>query len=183
MWLDEHESVARCIHTLVAVIWLQRSPLDLRVRLLDRLPLGPLLHLRHALPIAQLVSVVVAAYRNARRTGQNLAATVRHIDQAVTELFPDAFTTAVLAELDTTTGLLSGVSAGHPPPLLLRDGYHVKTLDAEPILPLGLGFQGGQLEVGTEQLQPGDHVLIYTDGVIEARSPDGELFVRTGSPT
>ena len=130
----------------------------------------------HALPSAQLVSVVVAAYRNARRTGHSLAATVRHIDHAVTEVFPDAFTTGVLAELDTTVGMLSWVSAGHPPPLLLRDGQHVKTLEVEPALPFGLGLPGGELHVGTEQLQPGDHVLAYTDGVIEARSPDGEPF-------
>lgn len=130
----------------------------------------------HELPSAQLVSLVVAAYRNARRTGQGLTSTLRHVDEAVTASYQDVFTTAVLAELDTTTGLLTWVSAGHPPPLLLRDGQHVKTLELQPQLPLGLGLPDGDVHVGSEHLQPGDHVLVYTDGVVEARSPGGEPF-------
>ena len=41
-------------------------------------------------------------------------------------------------------------------------------------MPLGLG--GPIVEIAVEQLQSGDHVLFYTDGVIESRSPDGTLF-------
>ena len=130
----------------------------------------------HELPSALLVSLVVAAYRNARRTGQSLASTLRHIDAAVTASYQDVFATGVLAELDTTTGLLTWVSAGHPPPLLLRDGQHVKTLELQPELPFGLGLPHGDVHVGSEHLQPGDHVLVYTDGVVEARSPEGEPF-------
>ena len=130
----------------------------------------------HALPSAQLVSLVVAAYRNARRTGQNLTSTLRHIDDVVAVTYPDSFATGVLTRLDTSTGQLTWVSAGHPPPLLLRAGHHVKTLELEPHLPFGLGLPAGEVHIGTEQLQPGAHVLIYPDGVTEARSPHGELF-------
>ena len=70
------------------------------------------------------------------------------------------------------------MSAGHPPPLLLRHGRLVRTLELEPELPFGvaLGEDASELNIGTEQLEPGDYILLYTDGVIEARSPDGELF-------
>jgi serine phosphatase RsbU (regulator of sigma subunit) len=93
------------------------------------------------------------------------------------------FTTGLLAELDTATGLLRWTSAGHLPPLLLRHGQLVKTLDLQPELPFGVGLTplGGagsepEVRVGTEQLEPGDYLLLFTDGVVEARSPEGELF-------
>jgi serine phosphatase RsbU (regulator of sigma subunit) len=139
----------------------------------------------HGLASAQLVSLVVAAYRNARRSGRTLAQTARLIDEAVTTtLVGEGFVTGLLAELDTGTGVLTWLSAGHPPPLLLRRGRLVKTLDLAPELPFGLGLEQGSgraagdagLHVGSEQLEPGDHLLLYTDGVVEARSPEGELF-------
>jgi serine phosphatase RsbU (regulator of sigma subunit) len=141
----------------------------------------------HELASAQWVSLVVAAYRNARRTGLTLTQTARLIDEAVTTtLTGEGFVTGLLAELDTGTGVLSWVNAGHPPPLLLRQGRLVKTLELAPELPFGLGLEqhdpaGGpagdvELHVGSEQLEPGDYLLLYTDGVVEARSPTGELF-------
>jgi len=85
----------------------------------------------------------------------------------------------VLAELDTDTGLLSWVNAGHPAPLLLRRGRLVRSLHSHPTLPLGLVINGrppATVTVGREQLQPDDRVLLYTDGVTEARSPTGAFF-------
>ena len=137
----------------------------------------------HGLQSAQLAALAVAAYRNARRTERSLADTARRIDEALLTGFSgEAFATAVLAELDTDTGRLEWVSAGHPEPLLLRDGRLVKTLHADPAPPLGLGHSAEPagpadlVAVGSEQLKPGDRVLIYTDGGTEARSPDGEFF-------
>jgi serine phosphatase RsbU (regulator of sigma subunit) len=135
----------------------------------------------HSLQSAQLATVAVAAYRNARRLGQPLMETARSVDRGVSSAFGgDAFTTAILAELATETGLLSWVSAGHPEPLLLRHGRMIKSLHVEPSLPFGIGLDfGGDapgVHVGVEQLEPGDQVLLYTDGVVEARSPQGEFF-------
>jgi serine phosphatase RsbU (regulator of sigma subunit) len=70
---------------------------------------------------------------------------------------------AVLVDLDLRSGRLFWHSAGHPTPLLLRGGRVVKALDAEPGLPLGLG---GNVEPAWEQLEPGDRLLLYTDGVV-----------------
>jgi serine phosphatase RsbU (regulator of sigma subunit) len=133
----------------------------------------------HDLSSAQLVSLVVAAYRNARRLEQPLAEVSRRIDEAVAEVFVgEGFVTGVLAELDTDNGVLTWITAGHPPPLLLRNGRLVKTLDLAPTMPFGMGLDTSTSEhgVGREQLEPGDHVLLYTDGFVEARSPEGELF-------
>lgn len=134
----------------------------------------------HGIVSAQLISLVVAAYRNARRAGQSLADTASHIESAVNEVFRvESFATGLLCELDTTTGRLTWISAGHPQPLLLREGRLVRTLEVEPLLPLGLNQNLEATHspaLGTEQLQPGDRLVLYTDGVIEARSPDGEFF-------
>ena len=135
----------------------------------------------HSLLSAQLATVAVAAYRSARRAGRRLSEVAGGIDAAVTAAFGgEAFTTAVLAELCTDTGMLHWMSAGHPEPLLLRDGRMIKSLHVEPCLPFGLGADLGSpaenSAVGAEQLEPGDQILLYTDGVTEARSPAGELF-------
>jgi len=138
----------------------------------------------HELLSAQLAGLVVAAYRNARRDGLSLVATTHRIEDAVHEVFGgEAFITGLLAELDTTTGVLTWLSAGHPPPLLIRQGRLVRTLETEPRLPFGLGLgttSGSGPEAGptlaTAHLEPGDYLLLYTDGVVEARSPGGELF-------
>lgn len=134
----------------------------------------------HGLGSAQLATLTVAAYRNGRRGGRSLATTAHDTDTAVDQAFAGgSFITAVLAELDTESGLLRWVNAGHPDPLLLRDGKLVKELHTEPALPLGLSSSldhAESVEVGSEGLEPGDIVVLYTDGVVEARSPGGEFF-------
>lgn len=133
----------------------------------------------HGLHSAQTAVLAVAAYRNARRAGRTLGDTMEGIDAALLAgLGGDMFTTAVLAQLDTDTGALQWVNAGHPEPMLLRGGKFIKTLHAEPHPPLGLGYLRKTRHdgIGYEQLQPGDRVLLYTDGVVEARSPTGEFF-------
>jgi serine phosphatase RsbU (regulator of sigma subunit) len=135
----------------------------------------------HGLQSAQLAVLAIAAYRNARRSGRSLPDTARIIDTAVASVFGgDAFTTAVLAELDTDSGMLHWVSAGHPEPLLLRGGRMIRSLHVEPGLPFGLAAALGDpavpMAVGSEHLEPGDRVLLYTDGVTEARSPTGDFF-------
>jgi len=133
----------------------------------------------HGLRSAQLASLSVAAYRNARRGGRTLTASAAVVDQAVEEgSGAESYTTAVLAELDTGTGHLSWVNAGHPEPLLLRQGQLVRSLHLDPGLPFGLGLTDTDhvYAVGTEQLEPGDQVLFHTDGVTDARSPSGALF-------
>jgi serine phosphatase RsbU (regulator of sigma subunit) len=135
----------------------------------------------HGLQAAQLASLAVAAYRNARRSGRSLLDTARIIDAAVTSAFRGAaFTTGVLAHLDTDTGLLTWINVGHPDPLLLRGHRLARSLHARPGLPFGLSTAAGRTEatftLGSEQLEPSDRVLLYTDGVTETRSPDGDPY-------
>lgn len=134
----------------------------------------------HGIVSAQLISLVVNAYRNARRAGRSLGDSAAHIESAVNDVFrAESFATALLCELDTATGVLTWLSAGHHAPLLLREGKLVRALEADPLLPLGLNHELSQSldrAVGAEHLQPGDMLLLYTDGIIEARSPEGDFF-------
>jgi hypothetical protein len=144
---------------------------------------GDVLHLAvfdamgHGLAAAGAAAFALSAYRASRVLGEGLAATYAAIDEAVADQYPaDRFVTAVLAELDVSTGRLRWISAGHPPPLLLRAGRLVKTLDLQPRPPMGMRLAGGPTAEGDESLEPGDMVLLYTDGLTEARRPGGELF-------
>ena len=85
------------------------------------------------------------------------------------------FITALCARVDVRTGHLCVANAGHEPPLIVRaDGSPIASLEGSG--PLIGAFPRLDLpEVGAD-LEPGDLVLLYTDGVTDARSGDGERF-------
>ena len=90
--------------------------------------------------------------------------------------FPDdRFVTALIAQLDLQQGRLDCVTAGHPAPLLIRGGRWARTLDLEPAPPLGVGVRHEPV-VTTAWLQPDDMLLLYTDGLTEARDASGRLL-------
>lgn len=129
----------------------------------------------HGLHAGIGTAVALSAMRTARVDGDGLYMLARAVDAAFAEQFTDArFCTAVLMELDLRTGRVRYVNAGHPPPVILRDGKPAGRLDGGRRLPLGL--DDSQLTLGEVMLQPGDRILAYTDGVTEARDTQGELF-------
>jgi len=120
----------------------------------------------HGLSAALLATVAVGAYRHARRFDVGLDGLYAAMDEAIASQFgPDKFVTAQMARLDVGSGLLQWVNAGHPAPLLLRDGRVVEELDSPTTLPVGFG--GATPLVTKRALERGDRVLFFTDGVIE----------------
>lgn len=83
------------------------------------------------------------------------------------------FVTVFLAILDTGTGVLRYASAGHPETLLRRASGEIQVLGIGSA-PLGV-YSDAVWKAGEVELEAGDLLLLYTDGVIEARR-DGELF-------
>jgi serine/threonine protein phosphatase PrpC len=135
----------------------------------------------HGLAAAGVAAFAVSAYRHSRRRGCGLLETYVAMDDAVREQFPgDRYVTAVIGQLDLTTGRLAWISAGHPPPLIVRDGRLARTLSAPPAAPLGIPLEGPQPVLAEESLEPGDLLLLYTDGLTEARHPDGQMFTVAG---
>jgi sigma-B regulation protein RsbU (phosphoserine phosphatase) len=84
------------------------------------------------------------------------------------------FVTAVYAVLDPQTGEFTYANAGHNPPIWIRRQGGVEKLSRTMI---ALGLLGAPLVTQRSiTLDPGDSVLMYTDGLTEAFSPEGDLF-------
>ena len=131
--------------------------------------------LGHGIGSTLLTGLAVGAYRHARRDGAPVSGMHAAIEAALAGYYDDvSFATGIIARLATGSGRLEWSCAGHPRPLLLRGRKVVAELSTAPVLPFGLGDPAP--EPGIEQLQPDDVVLLYTDGVTEARTPDGEQF-------
>jgi hypothetical protein len=130
----------------------------------------------HGLAASQMAAVAIGSYRHSRRLRAGLPDMHRAMDAVVAEQFgDDRFATAQLAELRLDTGELTMLNAGHPAPLLVgRDGG-ARSVPCTPALPVGLAGQEAP-PLSTIGLEPGDRLLLFSDGVVENRLPDGEPF-------
>ena len=129
----------------------------------------------HGLEASRMANLTVAAYRSARRRSLTIEETAVEIDTVIASEFGDSrYVTGQLAVLDIDDGVLTLIDLGHPRPLLLRAAGGSEVVDCTPSLPLGL--RGGEPARARVQLAPGDAVLFYTDGITDARGPDGERF-------
>lgn len=133
----------------------------------------------HGLESSLMSTLTVGTYRHRRRSGDELDRTARAIDTMIADQFGDArYATGQLGRVDVSSGRLTLVNAGHPPPLLIRNERVVGPLTCPPRLPFGLGHLAKEPPgpMFDEQLEPGDALLLYTDGVVEARRSRGSDF-------
>ncbi len=85
------------------------------------------------------------------------------------------FVTLLFGVLDAKTGVFRYANAGHCPPILVRPGAEPTELPTTPGIALGVVPEMQYVEAKA-QLEPGDRLFLYTDGVSEAEGPDQELF-------
>src|SRR4051812_2063373 len=144
----------------------------------DVLDLGVFDPIGHGITSALIAALCVGSYRHDRRESQPLEQIYARLDTVLTAQFPDAFATGQLARIDLDTGGMTWMNAGHPRPMLVRDGKVITELECAPTLPWGFGSMDGGVSrrTGTAALEPGDSALFYTDGVVEAHAPGGEEF-------
>ncbi|HWC10384.1 MAG TPA: PP2C family protein-serine/threonine phosphatase [Acidimicrobiales bacterium] len=129
----------------------------------------------HGVNSTMASTLALGAFRFGRRRQLGLTVVAELVDDALIERFDgEEFVTGHVAQLDIATGVFRWVNAGHPSPLLVRGSRVVAELACEPSLPFGLGLRIE--EVGEWQLQPGDKLLFYSDGAVEARPRGGEQF-------
>jgi len=103
--------------------------------------------------------------------GERPAQVLARLDEVLAQLAPELSGTCLYGQLSGGPGAgwsLRWSSAGHLPPLLLRDGA-ATTLERDPELMLGVRSGTGRTDVVTA-LRPGDLVLLHTDGLVEQRS-------------
>jgi phosphoserine phosphatase RsbU/P len=127
------------------------------------------------LDAVRLASVAMTSFRDAcSQPGLSLPEVARVVDRSVTEAGGDEdFVTAVFAELDPR-GWLQLVICGHPPPLRLTAEGDLQALSPDAYAtPLGLH---PEIRTSTFTVSPGDRLIFYTDGVLEARDRAGQYF-------
>ncbi|WP_406089596.1 SpoIIE family protein phosphatase [Streptomyces sp. NBC_01013] len=128
-------------------------------------------HDTHAAAVMGQLRIVLRAYA---AEGHSPATVMARASVFLHELDTDRFATCTYAEADLTTGVVQVVRAGHVDPLIRdADGSCRKVL-VEGGLPLGLSAEFGRLEypVSTVELDPGQTMVLFTDGLVELPGAD-----------
>ncbi len=129
-----------------------------------------------AMIMARMSSCVQNTMRFVHEVGPAVEAINDHMCDSAVE---GRFVTYVLAILDTRKHHVSLVNAGHMSPIIRHADGTIGSFDEEDLVgpPIGV-MDGYPYEVEKRKLQPGDIVLLVTDGVDEAMNPEGELYTK-----
>jgi PAS domain S-box-containing protein len=128
-------------------------------------------HDTHAAAVMGQLRIVLRAYA---AEGHPPATVMARASVFLDELDTDRFATCLYAEADLSTGVLQVVRAGHLDPLVRRTDGSCRRVPVPGGLPLGLSAEFGRLDypVGTMELDPGDTLLLCTDGLVEQPGAD-----------
>jgi phosphoserine phosphatase RsbU/P len=131
----------------------------------------------HGAPAAVLMAVTHALAQLHPGAGASPSELLGFLNTRLTERYTigtGSFVTAFHALFDPATRKLSYASAGHPAPRIVR-GRSVIPCSVKPGLPLGIE-EHEEYPQSTIQLERGDTLVIFTDGITESRNPDHEMF-------
>lgn len=139
----------------------------------------------HGAAAATVMAMIAAAIRSytiqneENDKGTNPAAVAGFVNAVLlTSPLPNIFVTAFFCVLDPKTGTIEWVRCGHNPPRIRGNDGTLRTLDQPSTLPLGI-MENLNVPALTSTLEPGESLVLYTDGITEARAPDGEMFGET----
>jgi serine phosphatase RsbU (regulator of sigma subunit)/anti-sigma regulatory factor (Ser/Thr protein kinase) len=125
-------------------------------------------------PAALVMASTHSLLRAAAQTETTPGGLLRRVNDLLHAQIPPAmFVTCLVLLIDTATGATSYANAGHNLPYLLRDGQ-VTQLDARG-MPLGL-MPGSLYDEATTVVEPGDVLVLYSDGITEQHDADGQMF-------
>ncbi|PYT71988.1 MAG: serine/threonine protein phosphatase [Acidobacteria bacterium] len=129
-----------------------------------------------SVPAALLMATLQASLRTIAGEGVPVAELATRLNRyaAAYSLDGRRFTTAVLCEYEPATRRLTYVNAGHNPPIVRRANGAFESLETGG-LPLGIKI-GAEYQTATLELRPGDALILFTDGVVEAFNESGEEF-------
>ena len=127
------------------------------------------------IPAAMFMMRAKTLIKSAAQTGKPIAQVFEEVNNALSEGNTSCtFVTAWAGELNTRTGHVTFVNAGHNPPVLLRGGK-AEFLKSRPSLALG-AMPEVRYRVGDLHLEPGDEIYLYTDGIVEQPDASGKLY-------
>ena len=132
----------------------------------------------HSLASALMITMIRSILRHELMRGRPLDRILFNINQVMFDdlVKSEMFISLFCARYNSGTHQLSFVNAGHNSPLLQRStGQHPEKLDGDSGVILGI-LQDTVYREHTITVNPGDVLLLYTDGVIEARNPAGQQF-------
>ncbi|MBZ5538503.1 MAG: SpoIIE family protein phosphatase [Acidobacteriia bacterium] len=124
-------------------------------------------------------ALIMATFRAALRTRVRLDSSISRVMQSVNTFLLESvgssdFVTAVFGALDPRSGRFAYSNCGHNPPLILRGGGSTVELQEGGLV---LGVDGdARYNASTVTLDPGDVLVLYTDGVVEVPDPGGKEF-------
>lgn len=124
----------------------------------------------HGVHAAAVMGQLRTAVRTLARHDVPPARLLRSLDAVVADLGEDEMATCVYAVHDAASGVCVIARAGHPPPAVVTPGGAITFLDGPPGTPLGTG--GRDFRTEEVRLPPGSLLVLYTDGLIEARDRD-----------
>ncbi|GAA0577816.1 PP2C family protein-serine/threonine phosphatase [Paractinoplanes ferrugineus] len=132
----------------------------------------------HGVASALTATLGVGSLRNSRRRGAGLVeqAATANIALAQNAVVPGAYVTAILGSLDLRTGVCTMLNAGHVAPLLVRDG-NARELTLPGNFPLGM-FTEADYRPAEISLEPGDRLVVVTDGMREREAAGLDLAAR-----
>jgi serine phosphatase RsbU (regulator of sigma subunit) len=135
----------------------------------------------HSTQAALLATLTVGSLRNSRRSLLDPAQQAANANAALRDgAQPDQFVTGLLGRLHLGTGELELVNAGHPPPFLLHDGRAtLLSLETDPVL----GVLNASYRTTRRTLEPGDRLLLVTDGFLERNASGVDIgkILETGA--
>jgi sigma-B regulation protein RsbU (phosphoserine phosphatase) len=127
----------------------------------------------HGVPAALIASMVKVAATSQRTNAADPARLLAGMNDVLCGNTQDQFVTAAYVHLDSTSGTLRYSAAGHPPMLLLRRGNVLEIAENGLML---AAFEFATYTNVAHPLEPGDRLLLYTDGLVEAANTQGEAF-------
>jgi serine phosphatase RsbU (regulator of sigma subunit)/CHASE3 domain sensor protein len=137
---------------------------------------------------ALMATVALSVLRAERSQGASVRRIIERANEALKEATePESFTTLIYATVDFQTGEANWLNMGHPSPFILTAGEDGSAESAGPPNRRGYFLEGTRnralgwfeepgMSETVVQLAPGDRLIFYTDGFLEAKSPEGAIF-------